>query len=92
MSLFTFFPTSDSTFITSAQYQYGIYVSNTLRLLLHIHHFSTCDDGHIIVFFFFFFPPMMYIIDIVKRGSAYKHLLLLLPFQSDNENVVKCLL
>ena len=27
----------------------------------------------------------MYIIDIVKRGSAYKHLLLLLPFQSDIE-------
>ena len=38
------------------------------------------------------FFPIMYIIDIVKRGSAYKHLLLLLPFQSDNENVVTCLL
>ena len=38
------------------------------------------------------FFPMMYIIDIVKRGSAYKHLLLLLPFQSDKENVVSCLL
>ena len=34
----------------------------------------------------------MYIIDIVKRGSAYKHLLLLLPFQSDIENVATCLL
>ena len=31
---------------------------------------------------------MMYIIDIVKRGIAYKHLLLLLPFQSDNEKNV----
>ena len=40
----------------------------------------------------FLFFHMMYIIDIVKRGSAYKHLLLLLPFQSDNENVVACLL
>ena len=38
------------------------------------------------------FFPIMYIIEIVKRGSAYKHLLLLLPFQSDNENVVTCLL
>ena len=37
------------------------------------------------------FFPIMYIIDIVKRGSAYKHLLLLLPFQSYNENVT-CLL
>ena len=34
-----------------------------------------------------FFFPMMYIIDIVKRGSAYKHLLSLLLFQSDNENL-----
>ena len=42
--------------------------------------------------FVVFFPPIMYIIDIVKRGSAYKHLLLLLRFQSDNENVVTCLL
>ena len=33
----------------------------------------------------FYFFPIMYIIDIVKRGSAYKNLLLLLPFQSDNE-------
>ena len=41
---------------------------------------------------FVVFSPIMYIIDIVKRGSAYKHLLLLLPFQSDNENVVTCLL
>ena len=38
------------------------------------------------------FFPIMYIIDIVKMGSAYKHLLLHLPFQSDNENVVTCLL
>ena len=37
------------------------------------------------------FFPIMYIIDIVKRGSAYKHLLLLQPFQSYNENVT-CLL
>ena len=29
--------------------------------------------------------PMMYVIDIVKRGSANKHLLQLLPFQSDNK-------
>ena len=27
-----------------------------------------------------------------KGGSAYKHLLLLLPFQSDIENVATCLL
>ena len=40
----------------------------------------------------FFFFPYMYIIDIIKRGSAYKHLLLLLPFQSDIENVATCLL
>ena len=45
-----------------------------------------------LLFFFVFCFPMMYIIDIVKRGRAYKHLLLLLPFQSDNENVVTCLL
>ena len=38
------------------------------------------------------FFSYMYIIDIVKRGSAYKHLLLLLPFQSDIENVATCLL
>ena len=36
--------------------------------------------------FFMFYSPMMYIIDIVKRGSAYRYLLLLLPFQSDNEH------
>ena len=41
---------------------------------------------------FLLFFPIMYIIDKVKRGSAYKHLLLLLPFLSDNENVVTCLL
>ena len=40
----------------------------------------------------FFFLHIMYIIGIVKRGSAYKHLILLLPFQSDNENVVTFLL
>ena len=40
----------------------------------------------------FIFFSYMYIIDIVKRGSAYKHLLLLLPFQSDMENVATCLL
>ena len=45
----------------------------------------------IFVLFFFFFS-YMYTIDIVKRGSAYKHLLLLLPFQSDIENVATCLL
>ena len=33
----------------------------------------------------FVFFPMMYVIDIVKSGSAYKHLFLLQPFQSDNE-------
>ena len=33
----------------------------------------------------YFFFSYMYIIDIVKMGSAYKHLLLLLPFQSDIE-------
>ena len=38
------------------------------------------------------FFSYMYNIDIVKRGSAYKHLLLLLPFQSDIENVATCLL
>ena len=46
----------------------------------------------VLFFFFFVFFPYMYIIDIVKRGSAYKHLLLLLPFQSDIENVATCLL
>ena len=40
----------------------------------------------------FLFFSYMYIIDIVKRGSAYKHLLLLLPFQSDIENFATCLL
>ena len=45
-----------------------------------------------VLLLFFCFFPIMYIIDIVKRGGAYKHLLLLLPFQSDNENVVTCLL
>ena len=39
-----------------------------------------------------FFFSYMNIIDIVKRGSAYKNLLLLLPFQSDIENVATCLL
>ena len=38
------------------------------------------------------FFSYMYIIDIVKMESAYKHLLLLLPFQSDIENVATCLL
>ena len=37
---------------------------------------------------FWFCFPMMYIIDRVKRGSAYKHLLLLLPFQSENEKKI----
>ena len=46
----------------------------------------------IFVLLLFFFLSNMYIIDIVKMGSAYKHLLLLLIFQSDNENVVTCLL
>ena len=46
----------------------------------------------LLLLFLLLFFPIMYIIDIVKRGSAYKHLLLLLPFQSDNENVVTCLL
>ena len=46
----------------------------------------------VLLLLFLLFFPIMYIIDIVKRGSAYKHLLLLLPFQSDNENVVACLL
>ena len=46
----------------------------------------------VLLLLFLFFFPIMYIIDIVKRGSVYKHLLLLLPFQSDNENVVTCLL
>ena len=46
----------------------------------------------IFVLLLFFFFSYMYIIDIVKRGSAYKHLLLLLPFQSDIENVATCLL
>ena len=46
----------------------------------------------VLLLLLFCFFPIMYIIDIVKRGSAYKHLLLLLPFQSDNENVVTCLL
>ena len=44
----------------------------------------------IIILFVVVFSPKMHIIEIVKRGSAYKHLLLLLPFQSDNENVVTC--
>ena len=44
----------------------------------------------LLLFILFFF--YMYIIDIVKRGSAYKHLLLLLPFQSDIKNVATCLL
>ena len=35
----------------------------------------------------FFFSPMMHVIEIVKMGSAYKHLLLLLPFQSDSDNL-----
>ena len=39
----------------------------------------------IFVLLLLYFFPYMYIIDIVKRGSAYKHLLLLLPFQSDIE-------
>ena len=46
----------------------------------------------VLLLLFLLFFPMMYIIDIVKMGSAYKHLLLLLPFQSDNENVATCLL
>ena len=46
----------------------------------------------VLLFLFLLFFPIMYIVDIVKMGSAYKHLLLLLPFQSDNENVVTCLL
>ena len=46
----------------------------------------------IFVLLLLLFFPYMYIIDIVKRGSAYKHLLLLLPFQSDIENVATCLL
>ena len=46
----------------------------------------------IFVLLLLFFSSYMYIIDIVKRGSAYKHLLLLLPFQSDIENVATCLL
>ena len=46
----------------------------------------------ILLLLFLLFFPIMYIIDIVKMGSAYKHLLLLLPFQSDNKNVVTCLL
>ena len=46
----------------------------------------------VLLLFFCFCFPIMYIIDIVKRGSVYKHLLLLLPFQSDNKNVVTCLL
>ena len=45
-----------------------------------------------ILLLFLLFFPIMYMNDIVKRGSAYKHLILLLPFQSDNENVVTCLL
>ena len=45
-----------------------------------------------VLLLFLLFFPMMYIIDIVKRGSVYKHLFLLLPFQSDNKNVVTCLL
>ena len=43
----------------------------------------------LLLLLFFFY---MYIIDIVKSGSAYKHLLLILPFQSDIENVATCLL
>ena len=46
----------------------------------------------ILLLVLFFFLSYMYIIDIVKMGSAYKHLLLLLPFQSDIENVATCLL
>ena len=46
----------------------------------------------VLLLLFYFIFPMMYIIDIVKRGSAYKHLLLLLPFQSDIKNVATCLL
>ena len=52
---------------------------------------SNFNDLCFIVVIIFFFS-YMYIIDIVKRGSAYKHLLLLLPFQSDMENVATCLL
>ena len=44
----------------------------------------------VLLLLFCCFFPYMYIIDIVKRGSAYKHLLL--PFQSDIENVATCLL
>ena len=57
--------------------------SKIRRITFHLH---ICSLLHIVFVFF----PMMYIIDIVKRGSAYKHLLLLLPFQSDNENFVTC--
>ena len=39
----------------------------------------------VLLLLFFYFFSYMYIIDIVKRGSAYKHLLLLLTFQSDIE-------
>ena len=46
----------------------------------------------LVLLLFCFVFSYMYIIDIVKRGSAYKHLLLLLPFQSDIENVATCLL
>ena len=46
----------------------------------------------IFVLLLLFLFSYMYIIDIVKRGSIYKHLLLLLPFQSDIENVATCLL
>ena len=39
----------------------------------------------LIIFVLVVFPPIMYVIEIVTSGSAYKHLLLLLPFQSDND-------
>ena len=46
----------------------------------------------VLLLLFCCFFSYMNIIDIVKRGSAYKNLLLLLPFQSDIENVATCLL
>ena len=45
---------------------------------------AACFNLKEICFVFVFFP-IMHIIDIVKMGSAYSHLLLHLPFQSDIE-------
>ena len=39
----------------------------------------------LIISVFVYLFPIMYIIDRVKRGSAYNHLLLHLPLQSDND-------